>query len=258
MSKLSKLNVLKNLYDEISNENNEDCDKKQCGKDTINNDVKNMFNILKKVYDHIPFLILICGGINQGKSVCLLSIIKYNDIAKKFHEILIFSSTIHTGIYTKNGIKNVNQFDEIDSQKLLKIKEYQIKQGNKRKNILLVIDDALATLNKKDIPEFIKLLSTLRHFNISIVFVSQSIKGIPVLLRTNSYFHFIYRMIGRKNMDILFEELSQGENKKEFIDKFLKKCENHNAIFIDNYYKSLDDRISCFKVHPDKLKIKMK
>ena len=45
MSKLSKLKVLKNLYDEISN--NEDCDKKKCGKDE-NNDVKNMFRILKK------------------------------------------------------------------------------------------------------------------------------------------------------------------------------------------------------------------
>ena len=73
--------------------------------DSINNKVTNntncsqMLNTLKTIYKVPDFVMLIVGSIGAGKSICVGSIIKYNQIAKKYTDIIVFSGSVENGFF---------------------------------------------------------------------------------------------------------------------------------------------------------------
>ena len=224
-------------------------------KQNLKHEINNMYSVLKKIYDKAPCLITICGKIRSGKSVACLSLIKLNKLYKKFNDIFVFSSTIHSNFWTNNGIPKSDQFQTLNQNMLNGLREEQIRTKNKS-SILLIIDDCIDSANMYD-KSLVSFLTVLRHFNTSVVVITQSITKISPVIRSNSDFMIIYQIIGEKALKTLFDELAMGENKKQFIADFVEKTADYNAIFVDNTVNNLSERIKTFKVNCKAIGIKL-
>ena len=222
-----------------------------------------MMKTLKKVYSIPDFIMLIVGSIGAGKSICVGSIIAYNKKAKKYSEIVVFSGSVENGYYTRNGIPKNLQRREVTVRDLSAIQQQQIarnqniKDDKKKHRVLIVVDDGLVSVgDRKTQQELTKFLSVIRHYQCSLIFVSQSIKNISPLLRSNAHFFMLYKMIGKSNLDIIHQEISMGENKEKFIRDYIERCKDKNCLFVDNTTDTLSERISCFRVDMKKAGVK--
>ena len=108
--------------------------------------------------------------------------------------------------------------------------------------------------------EFIKLVTTLRHYNISVICVSQHIKAIAPILRSNSDFSCIYKLNGNEAIKIIIKELINGnEDIKKLLEEWDKCTNNYKFVCVDNTLVNNDTvgRITCSIVDPKVLKLKL-
>ena len=194
-----------------------------------------------------PFFGLVIGKIRSGKSRFVGGFVSYAQQNKTYERIMVVSPTIHTGFWSKLGIKKNNQIEDISEDKLLELQEYRKNQKN-RKEWLMIFDDILAGNNARS-KGLVKLVSVLRHFNISCLIICQNCKKIDPVFRTNADFVATYRIIGDENLKILFRETSMGENMNEWIDKYLESTTDNHCLFINNNENDLQKR--CVKYKTD-------
>ena len=205
--------------------------------ENINHD-KNSVEVFETMLKPENSLYIISGKIGTGKSVFLMAYLNY---IKRFHknkykEKIIVSSTIFNGFFSKNGIPNVEQHETITIEQIEILKEMQKKQPeNKRKPILLVLDDVFANnginLRSKGVEQ---LISVLRHYKISVIFVLQQIHMVGPKIRCNAYGYILFDTIGSDNIKSIYQCLSTGDNLKEFTSNFLLKLKDHGGLFVNN------------------------
>ena len=224
-------------------------------KQTLKHEIRNMFTVLRKIYDKAPCLVAIAGKIRSGKSCACLALIKFNKQYKKFDDIIIVSSTIHSNFWTKNGISPNEQFETLTPAMLTNLKEHQLKTQKKRA-VMLIIDDCIDSANMYD-KNVVSFLTVLRHYNTTVVVITQSITKISPVIRSNCDFMILFQLVGEKALKTLFDEISMGESRRIFVDTFIEKTNNYSSIFIDNTTPELNQRIGTFKVNPQALGIKL-
>ena len=229
--------------------------------ENINYD-KNSVEVFETMLKPENSLYIISGKIGTGKSVFLMAYLNY---IKRFHknkykEKIIVSSTIFNGFFSKNGIPNVEQHETITIEQIEILKEMQKKQPeNKRKPILLVLDDVFANnginLRSKGVEQ---LISVLRHYKISVIFVLQQIHMVGPKIRCNAHGYILFDTIGSDNIKSIYQCLSTGDNLKEFTSNFLLKLKDHGGLFVNNLKNSLDEgRMISFKINPVKFGVKV-
>ena len=223
-------------------------------KQNLKFEIRTMYTVLKKIYEKTPCLICISGKIRSGKSCACLALIKFNKQMKRFDDIVVVSSTIHSNFWTKNGIPIQSQYEKLDQQMLNALREHQIKT-NKKRSVMLVIDDCIDSANMYD-KGLVSFLTVLRHFNTTVVVITQSITKISPVIRSNCDFMILFQLIGEKALKTLFDELSMGESRSQFVADFIERTKDYGALFINNTTANLADRISTLKINCRVLGIK--
>ena len=158
--------------------------------------------------DH-PYIILIIGGSESGKTNALLNLINNQpDIDKiylyakdpyeKKYQYLI-NKRENVGL---NHLKDPKAFIEysIDMQDVYKnIEDYN---PIKKRKVLIIFDDMIADMisNNKLNPIVTELFIRGRTLNISIVFITQSYFKVPKDVRSNSIHFFIMKISNKREL----------------------------------------------------------
>ena len=209
-------------------------------------DLQKQIKIFNEMIKSIPFLAYVNGRVRSGKSSLIKEFIKYITKLKAFDEVGIAGSQIDSHEWIACGIPQRNILDKLTTEHLEKIKEIQLsKPKTRRKNVLLVIDDALESCNTRG-TEFVQTLSILRHLNVTIIILTQHITGVHPIVRTNAYYAFLFSIIGQRNLQTLHQQLSDGKTFYEFVQDFIKSTNDHHCIYINN---TLDPTDKKYKIH---------
>ena len=126
-------------------------------------DLHKQIKIFTTLIKSIPFLAYVNGRIRSGKSSLIKEFVKYSTKLKAFDEIGIAGSQIDTHEWVVCGIPQKNILDKLTTEHLEKMKQIQLSKPKKRrKNVLLIIDDALESCDTRG-TEFVQTMSILRH-----------------------------------------------------------------------------------------------
>lgn len=192
------------------------------------NKIVNTFEIPDVLFA-VPFRILIIAPSNSGKSVLLASLLSSDDMPyKKIFKsnIFMFSPTIHLQDPAFSEVKNIkegniySEYNENILAELISEQEENIKKLGKTKcpNICIVMDDCVHELpsTKKNLLK--KLFFSGRHFNISLIILSQMYKSIDKSLRINSSDIILFETGNNNELRAIGEE--SAIDPKEFIRIF--------------------------------------
>ena len=210
------------------------------------------FKILSKI---APFLCLVCGRIRQGKTCNVIALYRYLKAHNKFDMEIIVSGSIHKGVWTKNKAPKHAQYEKLNSKQIGALIDYQ-KKKNAKSKILLILDDVLASTDTRD-KEMVGMISILRHLNISIVIVSQKIRGVDPIIRSNADLVILHKQSGQANLNTIYEEcLTADVPRREFYDYFNSATDEHKAVVINNTSTNHENKLFIIKCDLQKNEVK--
>lgn len=161
-----------------------------------------------------PFFLLINGSIGHGKSHLIKYIIHKNK--DKFDYGIVFTQTwFKEGNFDYLPEKYVHKdYDEEILKNFMALQSKLIKRGIS-KQTFCIFDDVLdaTTFNNK---YFKRLITTLRHFQISVIISTQYCNSIPPIYRANVMATAIFKSDMNNQLKALFE--SYGQNFSCFND----------------------------------------
>ena len=132
-----------------------------------------------------PNVIVIVAKKFSGKTNLILDMINPDE----FENTFIITGTSHIGRLDSLVESEDNVLNCISDEFIERLEEFQIENDNPP--CLLIFDDFIGTGNDpKKLRKISKLASTGRHFNISIVFSSQDLTSIPIMMRRNAEYMF--------------------------------------------------------------------
>ena len=220
-------------------------------------------NNIPYILPQLPFRMIIYGSSASGKGVLLNNLLgdrfPYKRIFQK--NVFIFSSTFSLGdeslqdvnVQEDNIFVSLDEYvlrDIVDEQKQI-IHEYE---KSKAPNILIVLDDVLTQLSRKQTSIVRELFFSGRHYKISICMLVQSYKGVTRAMRTNSTHSVFFSFDNRKELEVIREEANADPRVFDMIladatkDKYSFLVVNHKQTDRDkrfqkrfsNEYYSLD------------------
>ena len=197
------------------------------------------------IFGPAPWLVLMCGAKHSGKTVAIKYVCRA--YAHVFAAIIVFCPTALTGAYDFLPKKYV--FDDYDPAVMRDLMDRQeaYKRAGKSVHVLVVFDDALSSdtvdWERRKQNELSRLWSANRHWNLSVIVVTQSLKRVPRLLRDNVDFACIFRVM-REAYAGLYETFGHT-NKAEF-NQFLE--ENTRDYRIILYKANVSDPADHFRV----------
>lgn len=188
-------------------------------------------------YIKLPFIMNIMGSCGGGKSYFIQYLIK--SLKTQFDCILIFSNTANfTEDY--NFLKELNIkhfiFSSLDADdKAKKIMDIQKKNrlNDNVKSVLLVYDDIFGTI--KDSKIFKNLVSTFRHYRISIIFSAQYVSASASYLREISNYIIIFNQRTHSALKLCYENYFADEFERytDFKNNFVNKLLDHHFYYIN-------------------------
>lgn len=126
----------------------------------------------------LPMSMVMIGKSKSGKTTMLHRILY--SLRKQINQIFIFSQTIKINSKEFAYIPKENQINSLDISfidELLNKQEKDILDSGKRQNIMLIFDDIIGDKNVSS-PTIKNLFTLGRHYNVSIIFLSQVSKGV--------------------------------------------------------------------------------
>ena len=189
-------------------------------------------------YIQLPFTLNIAGFCGSGKSHCIQYLIK--SIKSQLDCIIVISNTANFNDdykfldeYTNIKTKIINSLNAEQAIKLImKIQKRNREQDNK-KNVLLIFDDVFGSI--KDSKYFKDLVSTYRHYNISIVFSAQYISGAQTYLREISAYVIVFNQRTQSALKLAYEAYfaADFESFGDFKTHFKNSLKQYHFYFID-------------------------
>lgn len=175
-----------------------------------------------------PSSFLFLGKTQSGKTTLMKRILfKYK---KQFSRIYVYCPIFN------NDYDFINKkfiLRDIDKLELLIDAQYKLKEHNKNKPILIVLDDWIGSLDVKHNKVLSKLATTGRHCSMSTFYLCQFINEIPPVIRQN----FNYLVILSISEDALINVSSyQDTYTKRDLYKFYQTIKEtpYNGLLIDN------------------------
>lgn len=144
--------------------------------------------MMSQIINKHPFLMYITGSCGSGKSNAAKYIIKSLFFEKKIDICFIFSPTAKIssdGSYDFLPSEFIH--DKLTETKIKNLMKFQKKSNNKH-NMLIIMDDCIGSFPKNS-NVLNNFLSTHRHYNISLIFISQYLKGVNPTWR--SLFNYV-------------------------------------------------------------------
>lgn len=203
------------------------------------------------ILSECPCLTIISGSIGGGKTVFVKALILQAQKKKAFHSIIVISPTIFSSDWTALGIPEECQMQNVTVEQLKELEKLQkeaLLEGD-MKQYMLVFDDILGGDTDARGKGLMQLVTILRHVGITCVLLTQNIKGLGTTMRSNCKFSCLFRTSGMGSLNILYQEMSNGESKQEFIDNFINATNDYGCLFNYHYCKDLKDKTRPFKVN---------
>jgi hypothetical protein len=207
-----------------------------------------------------PRIFTFIGACGTGKSFMLKNIIYQMSKRGDFEFGTVFSGTAQfNGEYEwlPDGAKQ-NVYSEENLQKYLdKLKQWII--SNPKHKIppnFLILDDLLGKIHLNS-AVFSHLMSTYRHYNLSIFITSQyMVKNVSTLLRELTNYAFIFRTRFKNSLVSLYEAFGQLCESQEEFNEMLKEAtkEKHACLFYNAQKEEVDDAYLSFKVDESNVK----
>lgn len=201
-----------------------------------------------------PFSMLISGRSGSGKTNVLLNLLtKKAFYGNYFHYTIIFSPTACAGddMYDVLGLpsENIkNDFSEDDLNAIIESRKELIeKKGidwvTKNCRLLIVLDDIIANTHFLNSPEALKMFALLRHYQCSVIVLTQSYKKIPRSLRLNVNATIIFPST-QSEVDILLDQVTPAGIKKREFEKVIDYATDgpYDFLYINNHAEK-DERI---------------
>lgn len=189
------------------------------------------------------FLMLIIGKRNKGKSSLLIKMLLHKKLLRdKFDNVYLINPTFEedqkyhcvefTDVITEY---NTETIQEIKNKCIDELNECR-KKNEPEKQTLIIFDDCIAHGSKSNNLDDIlnELAFNSRHFNISVVILSQYYKGVSRAVRTQSDYVICFQNKNKNEQECLYYEFGTG-TKKDFLN-FLDVVYNDkfDFIMIDN------------------------
>ena len=172
---------------------------------------------------------LYIGKPKSGKSYTIKSMMLSLCQRGYFDSIYVFSN-IDNDDY--NYLPKSCFFRGYNKNMLSKILKYQ--DENKNNKCALIFDDLLGSIKDDDL--LTHIITTFRHYNLSLFFTAQYLKKIPTVLRNCLNYCYIFNALTKTALTSLYEEIfndSRFDN-LNYVKKFV--CDNtkgYNFIFVD-------------------------
>lgn len=189
-----------------------------------------------------PTIISILGSCGSGKSYSIKYLLKVN--RDHFNYVIIFTSTGFTNSYNYLNEYGVNSttFNTMDVERKIKsimIRQKKYKQAGYNFNILIVFDDIMGAV-KPYSNELKLLLSTYRHYNISIIFVSQYANSIPTYIRELSSYALVFNQFTLPSLKACYSSyFAEHDSLSKFNQWFKNKLNvKYSFYFVDRVSKS--------------------
>lgn len=180
--------------------------------------------------DHLPkppFTMLINGSRGSGKTTLLSALFfkqncygeKKND--KVFDRLIIFSSTLGMDSTSRFLVDSAHEvYNNYDDDAIIQLLNFQKRLKKRdRPHILLCLDDIAPMLKKRDTAIW-DLFSVHRHYNISIIVLSQNLKLCPPIVRNNAVSMIFYKINSNTELEKIVEEMSFITNKKTILEMY--------------------------------------
>jgi len=182
----------------------------------------------------------ISGKRNSGKTYFTIQMLINKKLLKNhFDEIFVINPTLeYDNKWSILDIPDENIFGEFSLDLLEELDNHiqeEFKKDNEKKT-LLILDDCLGSNDFKknnDNNIFNKMIYIGRHYNLSMIILSQKFKGISGGIRSNIDYFITFDTYNDKEKTAIFEEFGIG-NKKQFY-QILK------YVFTDKYDKMIID-----------------
>jgi hypothetical protein len=187
-----------------------------------------------------PFRCVIVAPSNSGKSVLISNLISSRDLPyRKYFKknIFIWSSTFHLtdpSFEMSDNIEKGNVYDEYNENTIQDLINEQIgiiHKYTKKKapHLLFIFDDVVQDLNQSRQSVLNKLFFSARHFNISLILLSQQYKMVPRSMRLNSSDTIIFQTGNNSEVQKIAEEQAIPADK---FKQILKDATNEPFSFL--------------------------
>lgn len=163
-----------------------------------------------------PFNILLCARPKQGKSNLIVNLLYNPDFnyKKRFDNIIYISpsvmgdKTLENNVVIDDDIVKIH--DELEPLDPIIDSIMDDQLANKEESLLLILDDLVGNIKGKSIS---KLSAKYRHYNISMIVVSQNYKSFSVLSRNSASQFILFKTHNQKEIEKINEELGAGFGK---------------------------------------------
>ena len=185
----------------------------------------------------LPFSMIVVSKRNSGKSYLVKHLLKLFMVDNKlFNYIVLFSSTANLS-HDFDCLPKKSIQEDFSSAKVNKILDFQkaSKDSKNPKQCLIILDD---TIGAKLDPSFKSNLDLLfsrgRHFNTSIIFISQYIKNYISTTIRNNIDYLLFSINNYNVIKIIYDLVVYSGNIKEFIKFVGEKTKNYTFLIYNN------------------------
>lgn len=184
-----------------------------------------------------PFFAQIYGSCGSGKTHLTKWLISHLAHKGQFQHCILFSNTACMSS-DYDYIPDEYQFSQYDDEILLQY--MQIQKDNRKSKGLVIFDDVLGQANMNS-RVLLQLATQFRHYNISIILVSQWVTRIPASMRELSTHVFLFKQNTKLAYENTYDSFGGYFNNwkewKNFIDN---ATGDYKFLFVNNKSKTND------------------
>jgi hypothetical protein len=183
------------------------------------------------------------GSAGSGKTSMLVNMLTSPHAHKKAFSAVHCIIPAHSVASLKMNIftKHPRMHDELNFLTLDRIYEQVTKDGERKLNSILIMDDVTASLKNLDVQMLLKkLICNRRHYRLSIICLIQTYNAMPLAIRNTISHLACYKPRNKKEMTAIWKELilldrETGEALQRFVfDKpydFLFACADTDELY---------------------------
>jgi hypothetical protein len=199
-----------------------------------------------------PYLLIINGKQGSGKSHLITYIMRENYLSSnKFDYEIVFSNTSWEDGSWEYLPENFvyEEFNESALTNIMKLQKENHKKGIKT-SAFVIFDDCLDDTNQFASASIKKLSTQLRHYNITMIILTQYPHLVPPRLRANSIYSVFFDIgSGVRELEALYNAYGQRfKNYAEFKEFYYNNIKDHKFIM----YNKDEDKYCIYRC-PDKL-----
>lgn len=201
----------------------------------------------------IPFSMIIVSKRNSGKSYLTKHLLKMFMNEKKLFDYVVLSSSTASMTDDFDCLPKKAIQDDFSTSKINKILEHQKKSKESKtpKQCLVILDDTIGAKIDTEFRTNLDLLfSRGRHYNTSILFISQYIKNYISTTIRNNIDYLIFSVNNYNVLKVIYDLVVFDGNIKEFI-KFVNEYTKNYTFLIYNNLNYSENNFYSIKAPKD-------